>query len=100
MDILCSLGRVRLVDSGWNIQVQRTQESTRYPGYQVLGTGIDIEGDMRDSTLRALENLVDHLENNTVPLLCTGADALRALQVAAAARRSCGSGGIERVVFS
>lgn len=96
MDIFGEAGRARLVEGGWKIHLSRPGPSPRYSGYTELGKTADIVGDMRDATLCAVENLADHLDNTSVPLICTGQDGLRALLLAEASRRSLVSGQSEK----
>lgn len=88
MDLIGSAGRVRLSDNGWRIQLSRVGTSRYYTGYTALTAEESVKGDMRDPTLAAVENLVMHLRNSSVPLACSAQDGLKAMLIAEAARRS------------
>ncbi|HLY10848.1 MAG TPA: Gfo/Idh/MocA family oxidoreductase, partial [Planctomycetota bacterium] len=91
MDIIGTLGRVRLVDSGHRVETYQAAESPYYSGYLALRKEEDRVGDLGSTGLRALEDLVQSLEQR-VPPRCSGADGLAALRIASAVVRSAAEG--------
>jgi|SRR5581483_626229 len=87
MDIVGTAGRVRLTESGHRVQFQRVVDSAHYGGYLTLAVDRDVEGDMRDLTLRAVEDLTDAVAAGRTPR-CTAADGVAALAIAEAVHES------------
>ncbi len=85
MDLLGTLGRIRIVDSGHRIKFYDVKESSHYSGYLNLSPREDLGGGFHDVLLNAVEDLVESLEQKRSPR-CSGEDGLAALKVAAAAR--------------
>lgn len=77
MEIVGSLGRVRLLDSGYNFEWQIVEESRFFSGYRALGAAQKVPGDMRDVTLLAVRDLLEAVQQARAPLCC-GEDALAA----------------------
>lgn len=92
MDIVGTLGRARLLDSGHWIDFFRAADSPYYSGYRTLVPNGRVSGVLEDCTLRAVEDLVDCLMTGRAPL-CTGQDALRALQIGLGLHASARAGG-------
>ncbi len=87
MELFGSGGRVRIVDSGFGIEVYRPMPSERYAGYTELQRVPMDFGDRRNLMLHAVEDMVDALETGRPPL-CTAADGVEAARIADAAMRS------------
>lgn len=85
MDIACSKGRARIVDSGFHIEIQRLEDSPFGAGYRRLGEAETLPGELGNALFNAVDDLALCLKNGTVPR-CTGEDALAALDVALAVR--------------
>lgn len=100
MDLLGTAGRARLTESGWSIHLFRPGDSPHNAGYTVLGGPETVPGGMRDATLNAVRNLVAHLDDSSVPLVCTGADGLQVLVIAETARRSLTTHRVEAVALA
>ena len=93
MDIVGTHGRVRIVDLGHETEVFMAGESVRHPGYRELTRVPEPNPSLRDLTLHAVEDLVACLDEPGRSPLCSASDALQALEIALAVRRSaaCGS---------
>ena len=85
MDIACTGGRARIVDSGFRIEIQRLEDSPFGAGYRRLGEAEILSGELGDALFNAVDDLALCLKNGTTPR-CTGEDALAALDVALAVR--------------
>ncbi len=94
MDILCSKGRVRVVDSGFSIEIYRLEASPFGAGYQRLGFSEKLDGGLSHAMLRAVEDTAACLDTHRPPL-CSGKDALQALNIGLAAHRSAATGKVE-----
>ena len=95
-DILGSAGRIRILESGHRIEISTVGDSPHYTGYRSLvvrETGTDGFGDL---PLFAVRDLVRCLREGGEPL-CTGEDALAALRIGHAIRRSSREGRQVRV---
>lgn len=92
IDILGTVGRVRIFDSGHRCQIDLAGESPYYSGYRTLLPGDVIDGGMRDTLLHAATDLVEALRAGRPPT-CPATDAVRALAIADAAQRSVALGG-------
>lgn len=88
MDILGTGGRVRVVESGHTFETFTVAESPRYAGYRELRREQGNAGGLRDVTLHAVEDLTACLDEPGRRPLCSGDDALTALEIASAVRRS------------
>jgi predicted dehydrogenase len=91
MDLIGTRGRVRIVDVGHVIEIYDVHPSQNYADYCEPLLRERRAGGMEDTTLHAVENLVECLENNAQPL-CSGNDAVAALAIALAVRDSAASG--------
>jgi predicted dehydrogenase len=87
MELFGTGGRVRIVDSGFEIEVYKPMPSERYAGYVELKRVEMDFGDRRDLMLHAVEDIVDCLETGKDPL-CTASDGVEAARIADAAMRS------------
>ena len=99
MDCIGTEGRLRITDSGMRLTWSAVADSPYYSGYRTLLPGAEAAGGFRDVALRMIEDVVAALCGGTRPR-CTGEDALAALAVAEAARRSLTTGTecpVERV---
>lgn len=68
-------GRVSLIDSGFDIQIQHIQPSERFSGYYGLGKAKAHSSGLDTAMLNALKNIYCHITNNEY-LLSTGQTAL------------------------
>lgn len=84
MDIVGSLGRIKILDGGYRFIRQRALPSPRYDGYSELITTSDSSGHMTNLMLNAIENFRDAVLSNSRPA-CSAEDALRALILAESA---------------
>ncbi|HEV3142173.1 MAG TPA: Gfo/Idh/MocA family oxidoreductase [Vicinamibacterales bacterium] len=91
MDIVGTAGRVRIVESGHRVEFQHVVDSQHYGGYKTLAVRRQVEGDMHDLTLRAVEDLVAALEAKRAPR-CTADDAVAALEIGCAVREAARTG--------
>lgn len=95
MDICGTRGRLKIEDSGMQFRWSEVAASPHYSNYQVLRETSSQSGSYADVGLRLIEDVVDALRNGREPR-CTGKDAMNALAVAHAARRSL---EVERAVL-
>lgn len=84
MDIVGTRGRIRLTDSGHRVEIFDVAESPYYSGYTSLHKNREEDGEMEDTLLHAVQDLVDCLEHGGVPR-CSGFDGVAALQIASEA---------------
>lgn len=94
MELFGTGGRVRIVDSGFEIEVYKPMPSERYAGYVELQRVPMDFGDRRNLMLHAVEDIVECLETGKAPL-CTAADGVEAARIADAAMRSPLGGVVE-----
>lgn len=87
MDCIGTEGRLRITDSGMHLTWSGLGESPYYSGYRVLLPRAEASGGFRDVALRMIEDVAAAAARGNRPR-CTGEDALAALAVAEAARRS------------
>jgi predicted dehydrogenase len=87
MDIIGTRGRLRITDSGMQMQWSAVAPSVHYSGYQVLRPEAAQEGGFRDVALRLVEDVVEAVHTGRRPI-CSGEDGVAALAVAQAARIS------------
>lgn len=85
MDILGTLGRVRITDSGHRISYYELIENPHHSGYRSLAKVRQAEGGLSGSMLNAVQDLVDCLTEKREPR-SDGAGAARALRIACALR--------------
>ena len=87
MDIVGSRGRVRIIDSGHNIEHYLVADSEFYTDYKSLKLNDSWDGGLDNSMIFAIENLVECVAYGKVPL-CSGHDGLEALKLGIAAIES------------
>lgn len=92
MDLIGTLGRLRIFDSGHRFQLELAGDSPRYSGYTALLESEAAEVDMRDTLLLAATDLLAAVQQHTFPL-CSAEDALKTLAVAEAVRLSAVQNG-------
>lgn len=88
MDVVGTNGRVRLVQSGHEFESFTVADSARYSGYRELQRTVTFSGGLRDVTLHAVEDVVACVESPGRQPICSAADALAALEIACAVRKS------------
>lgn len=81
------LGRVRIFDSGANFEWWHIAESPDYAGHRVFQRTSGIAGGLANAILSLVEDAISCLESHSQPI-CSGRDALKAMVVATAAKRS------------
>ena len=81
MDLVGSLGRLQISDSGERFQAFRGQPSRRFPGFQELAEMASPDGGLTDLLLHAATDLTEALENGRAPA-CSGEDGVIALRLA------------------
>lgn len=81
------LGRVRILDSGAEFEWWHIAESPDYAGHRVFQRTSGIAGGLANAILHLVEDAILCLETNSQPI-CSGGDAIKAMVVAAAAKRS------------
>ncbi|HEY1312448.1 MAG TPA: Gfo/Idh/MocA family oxidoreductase [Steroidobacteraceae bacterium] len=91
MDILGSLGRLRLMDSGVRISWDSVADSPHFSGYRTLQPSGEIASGFKDVALRLVEDVVAALGQGR-QAKCSGRDGVAALAAADAARRSLATG--------
>ena len=87
LDLIGTLGRIRIRDSGNQVEYSRVQQSEYYAGYLALGSPKFEKAGFKDVALRLIENTVDVINDNGV-ILCSGLDGLAALTISETARLS------------
>ncbi|PHV12484.1 Gfo/Idh/MocA family protein [Chitinimonas sp. BJB300] len=96
LDIVATLGRVRISDSGHRIDWYTVQDSPFYSGYRLPQLQETDQSGMRDLLLAAVEDLRDATLTRRLPR-CTAEDGLAALLAAETAIQSLASGKAERL---
>jgi predicted dehydrogenase len=91
LDCIGSAGRLRISDSGMRLDWYGVGDSPYYSGYRTLLAQPAVAGGFADAALRVVEDTVMAARSGRAPQ-CSGTDALAALAVAEAARRSLQSG--------
>lgn len=94
INILGTLGRLRVMSHGSDAQFEEVRESTRFAGYHELHPAtppVDSSGP-REFMLQAVAHLLDCLERGQQPL-CSGEDGRRALGIICALRESADTDG-------
>jgi len=96
MEIMGSLGRVRLLDSGFQVEYSKVVDSKRYSGYRELEITPESFGNRKDLMLHAVEDTVSALQTGE-PVACSGADGVEAIRIADAALESARLGEIIQI---
>lgn len=91
MDIVCSEGRARIVDSGFSMEIYRLEASPFGAGYRRLALTETRESGLPEAMLNAIRDSAHCLIHGTTPA-CTGTHALQALKIGHAALKSAKSG--------
>lgn len=99
MDLMLEKGRIELREAALSPQLSLVKPSSRFPGYAELENAAHEFGDMRNSILHAVEDIVHALDTSAEPL-CRGVDGVAALAVAEAAILSVHNGGQYMPVIS
>jgi predicted dehydrogenase len=81
MDIIGSLGRIRVIDSGHLIEYFTLSNSRYYSGYQSMIKTHECEGELHNTLLGAINDLVDCLEYGKEPL-SRGEESVAVLKIA------------------
>jgi len=92
MDVIGTKGRVRVVESGHEFEMFAVADSPHYAGYRHLSRTDGIAGGLRDVALNAVEDLVACMDSPAGQPRCSADDALSALEIALAVRRSAETG--------
>ncbi|MBT3558458.1 MAG: Gfo/Idh/MocA family oxidoreductase [Planctomycetaceae bacterium] len=83
LDILCELGRVRIAENGRRIELQAYQQDGDFPHLQILEPARNtIKCDWKQSFDSALGNLLDHVQNQNIPLASSFAMSMPAARFA------------------
>lgn len=93
MDVVGTLGRVRIVDSGHWFEIFMAADSPYYSGYRTLVQAGKEEGCLENVTLHAVQDIVECLTTGEQPR-CSAADGVVALEVGFAIRASAASGQV------
>src|SRR5207253_7722316 len=80
MDIIGTLGRARIIDSGHSIEYYKMQPNERYAGFSSLVLDAREDGGLDGAMLNAVDNLYDSLVRSTAPK-CTAQDGFEALRL-------------------
>jgi len=96
MEIMGTLGRIRLLDSGFQIEHSKVVDSKRYSGYQELAATEKSFGDRMNLMQHAVEDVVAVLQTGKPPA-CSGEDGLGALRIAVCAIESARKGEVIQV---
>jgi len=94
IDILGTLGRLRMTSHGLDIEFEGVAESPKFAGYKELcaATPPVHPGGPREYMLQAVTHLLECLERGSQPL-CSGEDGRRALEVICALHESADASG-------
>jgi predicted dehydrogenase len=96
MEILGSLGRVRLLDSGYQIEYSKVGSSKRYTGYNELEIQPMEFGNRKDLMLHAVKDIVSALRTGG-SVACSGEDGIKALKIAEATIESSRLGRVVHI---
>ena len=97
MDIMGTKGRVRILDSGFQMEFSKVVDSRRYSGYKELEIYPQNFGDRKNLMLHAIENIVQAIKFGT-PVLCSGRDGVETLRISEAALKSAKTGMMVRMI--
>lgn len=87
LDLIGTLGRVRITNTGHQIELSRVEKSEYYSGYYALGRPKAEAAGFKNIALQLVENAVQVLRKDSLPL-CSGLDGLVALTISETVRRS------------
>jgi predicted dehydrogenase len=97
MEIMGSLGRVHILDSGFQIEYSRVMDSKRYSGYKELEIFPLSFGDRKDLTLHAVEDMAASLDTGEA-VACTAEDGLLAIKIAESAVESAERNAVVQLI--
>ena len=97
MDIMGTKGRVRIVDSGFQMEHSEVLDSNRYSGYKELALTSLGFGDRKDLMLQAVQNVINALETDE-PVKCSGQDGVKVLKIAQSAVESARIGKMVQLI--
>lgn len=80
IDLFFEKNRIRILDSGFNIEIYEIVKSDRYKGYNTLGIISKYETELNMALKNAIMNIYNHLEYNE-GLKCTIQDAYIAMKL-------------------
>jgi predicted dehydrogenase len=81
IDIIGTLGRIKITESGFKIVRYRVRNSPVFKGYKELEPkGISITNGIEDSIINAVDNIIKVYEEDE-PLLCSGRDGVETLKI-------------------
>lgn len=80
LDIFFEKKRLRILNSGLDIELCDIQENQMFKGYKTLVKTESIQTSLYQALHFAVQNIYEHLTQNK-PLLCTGLEAYKAMQV-------------------
>ena len=83
LDLLFELQRVRIVDSGFKMEIYSIQDNEVFSGYRNLSLKKEQPTRQGKALSFAVENIHEHFARAT-PLLCSGVDGLLAQQISSA----------------
>ena len=93
IDILGSLGRLKIIDSGYDIKWYQINNSPVFEGYSELEKkGTIIKSDMENAMINAIDNIIESFENKT-DLICSGQDGLETIKIVDLAIKSAKDNG-------
>ncbi len=78
-DIIFEKARIRMVNSGFELEIYKVQDSEKYTGYKNLILSEKITTDLDFAMSNAVQNIVDYLNGNA-DLMCTLNDGLEAVK--------------------
>lgn len=87
MDIIGTNGRIRIINSGHEIEYYHVIDSPYYSGYKALEKMSMVEDHVSDTLLHVVSDLINAIESDSSPR-CSGEDGIIALQIANALVKS------------
>jgi predicted dehydrogenase len=92
LDIVGTKGRIRIIKNGEQIEVYSVREAKTFPEYSNLGYLRNIPGDLKHALKHAVEELVDVYQGESLQKKCGIEEAIGALTVVEAVKKSLTSG--------